>query len=68
MRWAGYAACMGSGAVYTVFWWGKLRKIDHLENSGIDGRIILRWVVNKWDVGTWTGSVWLRKGIGGGLL
>ena len=26
----------------TGFWWENLRKRDHLEDSGIDGRIILR--------------------------
>jgi len=25
-----------------------------LGRSGIDGRIILRWIFRKWDVGTWT--------------
>jgi len=25
-----------------VFWWGNLRETDHLEDPGIDGRIILR--------------------------
>jgi len=23
-----------------------------------DGRIILRWIFRKWDVGLWTGSSW----------
>jgi len=29
---------------------------------------ILRWVFRKWDVGAWTGSIWLSKGTGGGHL
>jgi len=32
----------------------------------IDGRIILRWIFRKWDVGAWTGSSWLRIETGGG--
>ena len=38
------------------------------EDPGVDGRIILRWIFRKWDVGTWTGSSWLRIGTGGWLL
>jgi hypothetical protein len=30
---------------------GNLRERDHLEDPDIDGRIILRWVLRKWDVG-----------------
>ena len=30
--------------MYTGFWWGHLRLRDHLEDPGIDGRIILRWI------------------------
>jgi hypothetical protein len=41
--------------VCTGFWWGNLRERDHLENRGIDGRIILKWIFRKWDVGLWTG-------------
>jgi hypothetical protein len=33
--------------------------------SILDGRIILRWIFRKWDVGVWTGSSWLRIGTGG---
>jgi hypothetical protein len=48
---------------------GKLRERDHLEDSDVDGRIILRWTFRKWDgVGMeWTGLIWLRIGTGGGL-
>jgi len=33
---------MGRGEVYTGVWWGTLRERDHLEDSGVDGRIIQR--------------------------
>ena len=37
--------------MYIGFWWGNLRQRDHLEDVGIDGRIILRWIFRKWDGG-----------------
>jgi hypothetical protein len=54
--------------VYTWFWWGNLRERDHLEDPGIDERIMLRWIFRKCDVRAWTGSMWLRSGTGGGHL
>jgi hypothetical protein len=52
----------------TAFWWRDVREREHLGDPGVDGRIILRWIFRKWDVGAWTGSCWLRIGTGGGHL
>ena len=65
MRRVGHVARMGRGDVYTGFWWGNLREGNHLEDPGVNWRIILRWIFRKWDVGVWTGLSWLRIGTGG---
>jgi len=54
--------------VHTGFWWGNLRERGHLEEPGVDGRIILRFIFRKWDVGVWAGSIRLRIGAVGGHL
>jgi len=33
-------------------------------SAGIDGRITVRWIFSKWDVGLWTGLSRLRIGTG----
>jgi hypothetical protein len=40
MRWMGHVARMEDRRMHTEFWWGDLRKKDHLEDLGIDGRVI----------------------------
>jgi len=47
---------------------GKPDGKRRLGSPDVDGRIILSWIIRKWDVGAWTGSSWLRIGIDGGLL
>jgi hypothetical protein len=42
----------GTGEVYTRvrytrFWWRNLKERDHLENTGVDEKIILRWIFRK---------------------
>jgi len=54
MRWVGYVAHIGRVEVYKGFWWGNLRERNHLEDPGMDRRIILRWSFRKWDVMAWT--------------
>jgi hypothetical protein len=67
MRWAEHVARMRR-EVYTGFWRDNLRERDHLGDPGIDGRIILKWILRKCDRGVWTISSWLTIETGGGLL
>jgi hypothetical protein len=39
------------GEMNAGFWWGEMREGNHLEDPGIDGRIILKWIFKKWDGG-----------------
>jgi len=56
------------GEVHTGFGLGNLRKKHHLEDPGIEGKIISRSIFRKWDGKAWTGLIWLRIRTGGGLL
>jgi hypothetical protein len=40
--------------LYRVLW-GNLRESVNLEDPDVGGRIILRLILWKWDVGVWTG-------------
>jgi len=47
MRWAGHVTQMCERkCVYRVLV-GNLKQRDYLEDPGVDGRVILRWIVKK---------------------
>jgi hypothetical protein len=56
MRLAGHVAHLGERRVLYRVLVGKPEERDRLEEPGIDGKIILRRILRKWDVGIWTGS------------
>jgi len=51
MRWARHVALWGRVVLHTGFWWGNLRERNHMEDPGIDRRIILRWIIRDGDGG-----------------
>jgi len=51
MRWAPHVACMGKRRrAYRVLV-GKPKGKNHLEEPGVDGRIILSWIFRKLEEG-----------------
>ena len=42
-------ACGISGKERYIQGWGNLRERDHWGDQDVDGRIILKWLLKKWD-------------------
>jgi len=66
MQWGGYVAYGGEDRRIVAF-------VGKPEGKRVLGRprhgkIILRWIFRKGDVGVWTGLSWIRIGTGGGHL
>jgi hypothetical protein len=67
MRLAGHLACMkGMRNAYNILI-GKPKR-DHSEDIGIDGKIILEWILGKEGGKVWTGYMRPKIGTSGRLL
>jgi len=57
MKWAGSVICLGEKCI--LFWSENLNGRDHSENLGIDSKIILERILQKYGEKVWNGCIWL---------
>jgi hypothetical protein len=62
-RWANFIATS-----HPQFWLKNLKGRDYWEELGVDGKIILEWILGKQSGEVWTGCIWLMIGASGGPL
>lgn len=58
----------GEEGACSVWEGGNQREGDKLEVLGVDGCIILKWILGEIGCGSLAGFLWLRMGRGGGVL
>jgi hypothetical protein len=59
---------MGKIKVCTKFWAENLKVKGYLEDPGVDGSIILEWILRKEGGNVWTRFIWVSMASSGGLL
>jgi hypothetical protein len=67
MRWAGHVARKEDGRSAYRIRWGAIREREHLEDLGVDGIIILTWILKKCG-GSGPGLIRIRIGTVGGFM
>ena len=65
IRWSGNVACMGERIIRMGLWCRNLMKRTHLEDLGVDGRVVLEHTSKK--IG-WEAVDWSDLAQGGQLL
>jgi hypothetical protein len=68
MKWAGHLACVGKREGAYRVWMERPKGKNHLEDLGVNGSIILKCFLKKWDQEAWIGLLWVRIRTGGGQL
>jgi hypothetical protein len=67
IRWADHVARMGEKR-NDIFFLESLKGRNHVEDLGVDGRIVKNWILGKLVLRVWVGLIWLRMGTGDGIL
>jgi hypothetical protein len=49
--------------MHITFWWENLMERVHLEDLGVDVRILLKYIFKKWDWEAWTGLIVTGNGL-----
>jgi hypothetical protein len=68
LSWAGHVARMGERRGAHRLLVGKPGGRRSLGRPRRIWGIILKWILERWDGGAWTGSIWFKIGTGGRLL
>jgi hypothetical protein len=68
IRWAGRTVTHGGYENSYRRFVGKCEEADYLEGQDVDGTIILRWMLEKYNWREWTGYIWQRIVVSGGFL
>jgi hypothetical protein len=48
------------GEVHAGIWWVNVKVRNHLEDLGVDGKLILKWVSNESFGRAWIRLIWLK--------
>jgi hypothetical protein len=43
----------GRTGMHIGYWWESQKEIDHCEDQGVRGWIILKWILERWDGMDW---------------
>jgi hypothetical protein len=46
--------------MFAKFWSEDLKGTGHLEGMSMDGRVILKYMLRKYDEGVWAGLAWFQ--------
>jgi hypothetical protein len=57
-KWAGHVARTADRRGTERVWVGIPEGRNHFEDLSIDRRIILKWILGKWDAEVWTELLW----------
>jgi hypothetical protein len=56
----------GDKEMHAELWLGNLKERNHVEDLGVDGSMIIKWTLYKWDVRWWSRFISLRMGSSAG--